>query len=439
MNVDRNKVSHIPKKHKVNGKLVAKIKREKYLRKQQKKIATFEKSQSRLEWVRQHSAFCTWLDEENVKDLRRWLESKTIKSKDPTLAHMKSGDDINAVGGVKRKRNNEETIKDEEHDFSADKEQELSTLFDLVGPYLDLKENVDTDVIGEDSEEERNKRSFIAEGTETSRLMIERSSKCSNTTTRDDSELVSILVKPATFFEEPVQLLSTLQECFPRIFSDKEGHVENEYQPKFQIIIGSEETLTQIVGFHVARGALCCGLAPNRDESWLMQFLTLKCNGDGGIRILALDQISDSANLGSLIRTSAAFGVDVVILSDDSCDVWYRRCVRVSMGHVLTVPTVRVKNLASILKQVYQTWDIASYAAVVDRDAEMVLEEIPRGKIGERWCCVVGNEGNGISSHVIKSCNNKIRIDMVDTVDSLSVGIAAGVLLHGIREREKRG
>jgi tRNA G18 (ribose-2'-O)-methylase SpoU len=52
------------------------------------------------------------------------------------------------------------------------------------------------------------------------------------------------------------------------------------------------------------------------------------------------------------------------------------------------------------------------------------------------WCCVLGNEGNGISSKVINACKYRIRIGMSETVDSLSVGVAGGILLHNIRERE---
>lgn len=55
-------------------------------------------------------------------------------------------------------------------------------------------------------------------------------------------------------------------------------------------------------------------------------------------RVLAIDTTYDTANLGGMIRSASAFGVDALLLSDDSCDAWYRRSVRVSMGHIFRVP-----------------------------------------------------------------------------------------------------
>ena len=60
------------------------------------------------------------------------------------------------------------------------------------------------------------------------------------------------------------------------------------------------------------------------------------------------------------------------------------------------------------------------------------------GTIPNRWCCVMGNESRGITSDVISMCNYSLRIDMEPGVDSLSVPIATGILLHGIRERENK-
>ena len=61
---------------------------------------------------------------------------------------------------------------------------------------------------------------------------------------------------------------------------------------------------------------------------------------------------------------------------------------------------------------------------------------MPTGSVPRHWCCVMGNEGNGISSAVLDACTHSIRIDMEQGVDSLSVPIATGILLHGLKERE---
>jgi tRNA G18 (ribose-2'-O)-methylase SpoU len=97
---------------------------------------------------------------------------------------------------------------------------------------------------------------------------------------------------------------------------------------------------------------------------------------------------------------------------------------------------VRVNNLAAELKKWSRDeFKITSYAAVIDTDN--LLTGLRRGGVPSSWCCVMGNEGSGISSAVADACTQRIRIDMVKGVDSLSVPIACGILLHGLKEREQ--
>ena len=75
----------------------------------------------------------------------------------------------------------------------------------------------------------------------------------------------------------------------------------------------------------------------------------------GSWRVLAIDTTYDAANLGGMIRSASAFGVDALLLSDDSCDAWYRRSVRVSMGHIFRVPVVRCVDLAATLRELQES------------------------------------------------------------------------------------
>ena len=107
------------------------------------------------------------------------------------------------------------------------------------------------------------------------------------------------------------------------------------------------------------------------------------------------------------------------------------------MGHCIKVPSIRVSNLSKSIQNLNAQFQITSYADVIDKDADMVLDETKQGEISKKWCLVLGNEGNGISQTVAESCNHRVRIAMSDRVDSLSVGIAAGILLHSLGERER--
>jgi tRNA G18 (ribose-2'-O)-methylase SpoU len=68
--------------------------------------------------------------------------------------------------------------------------------------------------------------------------------------------------------------------------------------------------------------------------------------------VLFVDKVTDVSNLGSLIRSASAFGVCAVVLSRDSCDPYYRKSVRASMGHVFRVPVIRVEELGRTIQKI---------------------------------------------------------------------------------------
>ena len=356
----------------------------------------------------------------------------------------------------------------------------LDRISSWIKPYCDLKE-VPKQSNTNSSDE---KSMFIAEGTESVRLMIQKCAKQSATSKQTSNNsaikevqksppvrIISIMCKPATFFDQPVCLLDELvkQQC-----------ISEENSCPFNIIVGTEEVLTEIVGFPVARGAMSAGVVPKIENpyQWLKGLLSSASDNNDRTnnktanlgtqftpiampatltrpkRILALDAVSNTSNMGSIIRTAAAFGIDAIILSDDSCDAWYRQAVRVSMGHVITVPTIRVSELKQELNmekvsngglQAVLKWfrgekNVRCFAAVVDDDnVEQALpplvsiESITRNQKENSWLCVFGNEGNGIRKEVVREVDFRIRINMMnDDVDSLSLPVAAGILIHGL-------
>jgi tRNA G18 (ribose-2'-O)-methylase SpoU len=264
----------------------------------------------------------------------------------------------------------------------------------------------------------------------------------------------SILCKRNTFFEAPV-----------RLTDDVEKRISNKQCP-FKVIIGSEDAISEIIGFNIARGALACGVVPTYFQTngckWLTQTIQQKTH----VRLLALDAISDTANLGSILRTAAALSIDAIVLSDDSCDAYYRQAVRVSMGHVINVPTLRVSDwkkgidsgyvsqqsesggLVEFVSWLRVQMKVQCLAAVVDDDENdsdtekddtqpplITLESLMHGRNDQSlgsWCCVLGNEGNGIRTEVINKCDKRIKIGMASGVDSMSLPVAAAILMHGL-------
>ncbi len=342
-------------------------------------------------------------------------------------------------------------------------DERLLRIASWIEPFFDLKRS-DAKSAAQCNEEDR---IFISEGTEAVRVMIQRCDSCPLDSeikstksedievedTKDESEspppvrIRSILCKPNTFFEAPVRLID-----------DVEKRISNNSQSPFKVIIGSEDALSEIAGFNIARGALACGEVPTYFQyngyEWLQNKIRRR-----PVTLLALDAVSDTANLGSIIRTAAALSIDAVILSDDSCDAFYRQSVRVSMGHVINVPILRVSDwrrgfseddgmlqskpggLAEFINWLRVQMNVHCLAAVVDDESDVkkdsepeliALESLSHHTRKQSWCCVLGNEGNGIRNEVIKECNQRIKISMANGIDSLSLPVAAAILMHGL-------
>lgn len=341
-------------------------------------------------------------------------------------------------------------------------DERLKRIASWIEPFFDLKRS-DALSAAKGNEEER---IFISEGTEAVRVMIQRCDSChlESETKATKSEGVedskyesespppvrirSILCKPNTFFEAPVRLID-----------DVEKRISNNSQPPFKVIIGSEDALSEIAGFNIARGALACGVVPTYFQHNGYEWLRNTIRQKKAMRLLALDAVSDTANLGSIIRTAAALSIDAVILSDDSCDAFYRQSVRVSMGHVINVPILRVSDwrrgfsddvdmlqsksagLAEFITWLRVQMNVQCLAAVVDDETDVKkdsqpplisLESLTQRTRKQSWCCLLGNEGNGIRNEVIKECNQRIKISMATGIDSLSLPVAAAILMHGL-------
>ena len=117
-----------------------------------------------------------------------------------------------------------------------------------------------------------------------------------------------------------------------------------------------------------------------------IQFDTIKNNG----KFLALENVQDPNNLGTVLRSAEAFGISGVILSADCCDIYNPKVVRGSMGAVFRVPFLVCSTIADFLGE-YP--NLSSYAAVVDGDAELITDI----SFGDSCVVVIGNEGNGLN------------------------------------------
>jgi len=140
---------------------------------------------------------------------------------------------------------------------------------------------------------------------------------------------------------------------------------------------------------------------------------------------IALEDIRDPGNLGTIIRTTDAAGASGVILVGQSCDPYSRESVRASMGSLFQVPLVRM--------------DLQAFAALASKwpgdviATRMQAERDYRSAYRQPALIVMGSEGAGLSSATAGLCTLEVRIPMAGRAQSLNLAIAAALMLYEVR------
>jgi len=209
---------------------------------------------------------------------------------------------------------------------------------------------------------------------------------------------------------ERILLTRTWHETFA-------AEIARRPEKDLRVRVASEGKLKAIVGFDLHQGVMAMAVKPPKVK--LTEVLASK----KAPLLLALDGLADAENVGAVVRTCAAFGVDAVIVGPGTCSPWLRRAVRTSLGGVLRVPVIETDDLAGLLKSVPQ---VASYAAHIHGEHQLITRVDYSGPT----CIVVGGEASGVTSAVVAACRSTIFIPMAGGWDCLNVGAAAAVLLY---------
>lgn len=151
-----------------------------------------------------------------------------------------------------------------------------------------------------------------------------------------------------------------------------------------------------------------------------MTDVKIDCNG----KFLLLSSLQDPGNIGTILRTAAAFGVDGVILSHDCPDLYSMKVLRASMGGIFKLPIHVTEDINSSIRMLQEN-GITVYAAALDDHAIPIQE----ASLKSACAVVIGNEGNGLSQEVIEQCSQTMIIPMKPNSESLNAAMAAGIVL----------
>ena len=188
--------------------------------------------------------------------------------------------------------------------------------------------------------------------------------------------------------------------------------------PDIPVYTGERDLLAQLTGYTLTRGVLCA--MRRLKERPLADVL------EGARRVVVIDGVVDTTNIGAIFRSAAALGIDAVLLTRQSCDPWNRRAVRVSMGSVFLVPWTWLDSYANLTALGFKT------VAMALTDKSISLDD-PVLKAEPRLAIVMGTEGDGLPQTTIASTDYVVRIPMAHGVDSLNVAAAAAVAFWELR------
>jgi tRNA G18 (ribose-2'-O)-methylase SpoU len=195
-----------------------------------------------------------------------------------------------------------------------------------------------------------------------------------------------------------------------------------------QVYVIEIAELEKLTGFPFFQGVLAVGKTP-RAES-LPSVLALASSPK---LLVAIDGLTNSENVGLVVRNAAAFGAHALIIDRTSASPFLRRAVRNSMGAIFKLPICETERLTDALGELRRA-GIHIIAAYPHTDRRTIADAALHGD-----CCIVfGSEGTGVAKDVLAACDEAVAIPMSNEVDSLNVGSAAAVFLYEAA-RQRRG
>lgn len=198
------------------------------------------------------------------------------------------------------------------------------------------------------------------------------------------------------------------------------------------VYTADSRTLEQLTGFALTRGILAAFYRP--------ELPTLAQVCADARRVAVLEGLNDPTNVGAVMRSAAALGMDAVLLTPSCCDPLHRRAVRVSMGTVFQVPWTRIGQQAQdwpeggmmLLREMgFATVAMALSEDSVEIDDPCLVRE-------ERLAVILGAEGDGLAKTTIARCDYTARIPMLHGVDSLNVAAASAVAFWQLCRRNNK-
>lgn len=217
------------------------------------------------------------------------------------------------------------------------------------------------------------------------------------------------------FLVEGEKMVAEALRDFPEMVEEVYSTTDFTF-PKFnkKVEIITETELSQISALKTPNKSLAILKKLNNKES-------VKSKG----LILALDGVQDPGNIGTILRTADWFGIDTVVCSEDTADIYNPKVIQASMGSML-----RMNVIYTSLENYLATCELPIFGALLEG------ENVYGRSLEKIGVLVMGNEGKGIRPNIKTYINTPIHIPGFGKAESLNVAVATGILLSEFKRRE---
>ncbi|MBR4429684.1 MAG: RNA methyltransferase [Clostridiales bacterium] len=237
------------------------------------------------------------------------------------------------------------------------------------------------------------------------------------------AETASVILRALENGYEPVSVLvetGRLEAEARPVFEAVEKFLGKDFLDALPVYVAEQEVVINMTGHHLARGLWM--VMKRKPEISVKEF----CRGKK--RIAVLFDVVNPMNVGAIIRSAAALGMDGVLLTHPSVDPLTRRTARVSMGTVFQIPWARAgreESEGTALIKTLQEYGFKTVAMALTSDSTSVDNDEIRAN--DKLAVVLGTEGTGLPKDVIASCDYRVMIPMYHGVDSLNVAAASAI------------
>lgn len=188
------------------------------------------------------------------------------------------------------------------------------------------------------------------------------------------------------------------------------------------VYVVPQGVMNAVTGFNIHRGCLAIG-ERGTPLDWRMLTGTAR-------RLVVLERVANTDNVGAIFRNAAAFKVDAVLLGPDCADPLYRKSIRTSMAAALTIPFAHLAPWPEALRMLrddgFRVLGLTPCPSAQNLSDRFGEARRPRARVA----LVAGHEGDGLTADAINACDTRVRIPMTANHDSLNVATAVAIALY---------